>query len=227
MEEGGGLGLLHWAGIALIGVAIFCITYYFIALRSTTMPIITGFRDKKEGFVSTQTPDCIRSSSEAEELYAMFANRNAQIKTEDKEEFFELLSHITCLKSDLLATAGLVAKTRERPFLTHLDLEPLAETTARCMAKTIPKRDIELSLSKWSKRGHLLITHLCTVFDMQEHEVVRAESLFESLMRDILSVTTEKCFNGPAIIAELPQVREPHPYVPASLQERADYNGYF
>ena len=154
------------------------IGYFFIALlvvgvsigigvlfwnRGHTMPVIQGFKTegfKAEGFagvaVGAGVPECLRSSSAASQLYSMVSDPSkGEEGSADFKEFALLLSQLCCFKKDLLGVAGVVEATRYQEFNTQLDLEPIAETTARCFAKTIPPRDLEIAFDKWQKKRRL------------------------------------------------------------------------
>ena len=226
---------------AVVGIGFF--VYY---LRSRTMPNISPFKnmvitekDKEEekqmeeGFyggvaVGAGIPDCYRTSSEAAQLYTMFANKyqGAEEGSADFREFRTLLSTLSCFKKDLMGVANQVEATRYQPFLTQIDMEPIAETTARCFAKTIPPRDLELAFDKWAKRGHFLITRLCTAANLSEAEFERADAIFKTLIADVNDIAKDKCLTGTPTIAAEPVPRDAKPYDANELGGR-DYHGYY
>ena len=199
--------------------------------RGQTMPVVQGFKTK-EGFagvaVGAGVPDCLRSSSTASQLYSLVADSG---KTEegpaDFREFTLLLSQLSCFKKDLLGVAGVVESTRYQEFNTQLDLEPVAETTARCFAKTIPPRDLDLAFTKWQKRGHFLLTRLCTSANLSERQVVEGERLFESLIADVKSAAISKCLSGEPTINSQGSPRDVKSYLPPSLLALGTYMGYY
>ena len=192
------------------------------------MPVVQGF---KEGFagvaVGAGVPDCLRSSSAAAELYTLVSNPKLEEGTADFKEFALLLSQLCCFKKDLLGIAGVVEATRYQEFNTQLNLEPIAETTARCFAKTIPPRDLELTFEKWQKRGHFLLTRLCTAVGLSESEHTSAETLFSSLLTDVKSIATSKCLSGEPTINAEPAPREVKNYQPPTLNNLGPYMGYY
>lgn len=232
------------------------IGYYILYKRSMTMPNITPFEDmkvppppainkeeykkRKEAFKTKEgfyggvargagIPDCYRTSSEAAELHALFQGRVDGV-VEGKEDFSELtilLSQLACFKKDLLGVGQQVEATRYQPFATQLDLEPIAETTARCFAKTIPERDLNIALDKWYKRGHFLITRLCTSANLSEQEVVGAEKTFDALMKDIGAISKDRCLTGTPTIDAKPLPREPHPSGDPYPAQFGEYKGYY
>ncbi len=110
---------------AVIGIVLALLIWgvaSFFWNRSKTMPTVQGFADAeqvdlsgadvpKEGFVGgvvvgAGEPDCLRTSSEAAQVYAIFANRRSSTEEgpADFEEFRLLLSKLSCFKKDLIGT---------------------------------------------------------------------------------------------------------------------------
>jgi len=206
--------------------------------RSNTMPKAQGFEDASgtpvEGFfggvaVGAGEPDCLRTSSEAAQVYAIFASRASSTEEgpADFDEFRLLLSKLACFKKDLIGTAAVVEATRYQPYATSMDIEPISETTARCFAKTIPSRDLEISLEKWGKRGKELIRRLCTSMDLSEMESAQADTLFNSLMRDVSDVARSVCLSGEPTINGKFAPRQAGGFEPPALQELGEYKGYY
>ena len=143
-------------------VAIF--VGYVMWTQAATMPI----PKTTEGFggvaVGSGLPDCLRTSSEAAQVADFFLQRETVVEEgkDDLRELLLLLGKLACFKKDLMSTAGLVESTRYQPYSTAHDIEPIAETTSRCLAKTIPPRDLELAFDKWASRGGKLLQRLCT-----------------------------------------------------------------
>jgi hypothetical protein len=235
----------------LIGVivvlAVVGIGYFVFYLRSGTMPAISGFKDMvvteedrekekqmEEGFyggvaVGAGIPDCYRTSSEAAFLHDFFAKKlgtELEEANADFREFRTLLSTLACFKKDLMGVATQVEATRYQPFLTQIDMEPIAETTARCFAKTIPPRDLELAFDKWSKRGHFLIVRMCTAANLTEAEVDKADATYKAFIADLYDIAKDKCLTGTPTIAAEPAPRDAKPYDAGELSGR-DYHGYY
>ena len=174
-----------------------------------------GIHNQVEGFyagpaVGAGAPDCMRSSKDASALYEMLSSRKNSTEEgpDDLREMKVILSKISCFKRDLTGGAGVVEATRYQPFATSHDLEPVAETTARCFARTIPQRDLSLTLDKWGSRGTFLIKRLCTSEKLTEAEESDALQLFGDAMADITEIALGKCCNSDVgIIAGQPQPR--------------------
>lgn len=222
-------------GVAAVAIAlIVSVIWYFWG--NTTMPKTSGFADAsgREGFfggvaVGAGDPDCLRSSSEAAQLYSMFRSRTSTTSEgpEDLSELRLLLSKMACFKKDLLGTAQQVEATRYQPYATSMDIEPIAETTARCFAKTIPKRDLDIILEKWSNRAQSLIVRLCTSMNLSEAEHRQAETLLNALVADVNDVASSVCLAGTPTIGGKPVGRELSGLESASLQEQGTYKGYY
>jgi len=220
--------------VALVAVGL---GWYFLYGRAATMPTIQPFEDKeekKEGFyggvaVGAGVPDCLRTSVEGARLHALFASKPSAYEEgpADFKELTLLLSQLSCFKKDLMGVAKQVEATRYQPFATQLDMEPIAETTARCFAKTIPPRDLELAFEKWSKRGIFLITRLCTAANLTESEVREAETLFHKFIADVKDVAQDACLTGTPTIQAQPQLspRDARSYDPGSSGR--EYFGYY
>jgi hypothetical protein len=228
-----------YMGIALVAILVVVgIGWYILGGRAGTMPSLSPFEDmqmkKKEGFyggvaVGAGIPDCLRTSVEGSRLYEMFAGKTTQFEegSADLQELTLLLSQLSCFKKDLMGVAKQVEATRYQPFATQLDMEPIAETTARCFAKTIPPRDLDLAFDKWTKRGGFLITRLCTSTNLTESEVRTAETLFKSFIADIKDVAQDACLTGTPTIQAQPQLnpRDAKAYDPGSSGR--EYFGYY
>lgn len=176
-------------------------------------------------------PDCLHTSSEAAELYAILASKTQTTEEgpDDLRELRLILSKIACFKRDLMGAARVVEATRYQPFSTAHDLEPVAETTARCFAKTIPQRDLQLSLDKWGSRGTFLIKRLCTSLALsgpEEDEVLR---LFGDAMGDVSNVALGVCCSGTATLAGEPVAapRMVPGFEPPQLVGLREYGGYY
>uniref|UniRef100_A0A6C0D7E7 Uncharacterized protein n=1 Tax=viral metagenome TaxID=1070528 RepID=A0A6C0D7E7_9ZZZZ len=176
-------------------------------------------------------PDCLRDSQEASDIYQQFALReNTSEEGEGADDLRELaliLSKLCCLKKDLVNPSGIVEATRYQPYSTAHDLEPVAETTARCLAKTIPVRDLDLTFDKWSIRGKELIRKLCTSFILTDIEVKKVDNTYKALIDDVYDIAKGRCLKGEVSIAGTRGPREVNPYTPPELEELREYKGYY
>jgi hypothetical protein len=169
-------------------------------------------------------------SSDAAALLGMLSKKVSTTEEGDDDllELKAILSKISCFKKDLLGVAGVVEATRYQKFATSHDLEPVAETTARCFARTIPQRDLSLSLDKWGSRGTFLIKRLCTSENLTDSEEEDALRYFGDAMRDITDISLGKCCNSDVgIIAGQPQPRMVGGFEPVDNETLRPYKGYY
>jgi len=169
-------------------------------------------------------PDCLRASSEAAALYDMFAENEDE---DDVRELKQILSKLSCFKKDLVSPSYVVEATRYQQFSTTHDIEPIAETTARCFSKTISPRDLEIAFDKWTIRGNTLVKRLCASHKLPPAAVEKAQGLFQAILRDVKDIARGICIQGEPKIAGKPGPRDPHPYEPPADVELGTYNGYY
>jgi hypothetical protein len=126
-----------------------------------------------------------------------------------------------------MSPSGIVEATRYQPYSTAHDVEPVAETAARCMAKTIPPRDLDITLDKWNRRGKELVRRLCTGYNLSDSEVKKATHLFNVVIEDISDIAKSQCLKGEVQIAGTAGPRDVSPYEPPELNELREYKGYY
>jgi hypothetical protein len=203
---------------------------------SHTMPAIDAFQTpkNKEGFAGPAKgvgmPDCLHTSSQCAELSEMLNSRRSTTEEgpDDLRELNVILSKISCLKRDLMGNAKVVQATRYQPFSTSHDMEPVAETAARCFSRTIPQRDLSLSLEKWGSRGTFLIKRCCTSLKMSDGEEEKALQLFGQAMADLSDIALgECCTTADAVIGGVPQKRMVEGIIPTALHALRAYTGYY
>lgn len=194
---------------------------------------------KKEGFFAgpargAGAPDCLRTSSEIAALHDLVEEKVAaaaeplEAGPDDFRELQVLLGKLACFKRDLMGTAGVVEATRGQAFSTSHDMEPVAETVARCFAATIPQRDLQLILDKWGRRGTFLLKRLCTAYGFTDDEEEEAITLFGKAMADVGDVAMGRCCNAAVpMIAGQAAPRMVGGYEPPGLVELRKYEGYY
>jgi len=184
----------------------------------------------KEGFGGVArgagAPDCLRSSSEGAELIGLFSNRGDR-GAADLRELTQIMSKLSCFKKDLVSPAFQVEATRYQQFVTMHDIEPIAETTARCFSKTISPRDLEIAFDKWNTRGEHLIRRLSAAKQFNAAETQKAEELFRAVIRDVKDIARGSCLQGTPMIAGSPGPRDPWPYESPKFSEFGEYKGYY
>jgi hypothetical protein len=217
-------------------------TYIFIAGGVAVLTTFIGYQlwiggkrmpSPIEGFAGPSkgagSPDCLRTSSEAAQLNDLISSStpNTEEGPDDIRELRVLLGKLACFKRDLMSPSGIVEATWKQPFNTTQDMEPIAETTARCFSKTIPKRDLDLSLDKWSSRGTMLVKRICTSLRFSDAKYNQALSLFSSLITDIKDVAYAVCQNKNVIIAGKEGPRMVQGYEPSGLSMLREYKGRY
>jgi hypothetical protein len=175
------------------------------------------------------SPSCLRSSSDGAQLVDIFANKNSRFEEgpDTLKELTILIGKLSCFKKDLVSPSFIVNATRGQPYTTAHDIEPVAETTGRCFAKTIGPRDLTISLDKWNSRGEALVKKLCTTYSLTQDEVNTAQSLLRNFMRDISEIARSSCLQGEPTISGNPGPRDAHPYEKPELVEFGTYDGYY
>jgi hypothetical protein len=217
-------GAQFFLAILLTGVTVyFMVSVWKLAAVSTNEE---GFAGPARG---AGIPDCLRHSQEASDIYQHFATKSntSEEGPDDLRELTLILSKLCCLKKDLMSPSGIVEATRYQPYSTAHDLEPVAETTARCLAKTIPVRDLDLAFDKWTMRGKELIRRLCTSFILTDMEVKNVEKMYKALIDDVYDIAKGRCIKGEVSIAGTKGPRDVNPYTPPGLEELREYKGYY
>jgi hypothetical protein len=220
---------LLWALLAVLFTVIGVVLTSYIWSTRGTLPVVSeGFAGPAKG---AGAPDCIRSSSDAAALYELLHSRTSTTEEgpDDLREITVLLSKLSCFKKDLTGGGGVIEATRYQPFSTAHDIEPIAETTARCFASTIPQRDLQIAFDKWGTRGTFLIKRLCTSENLSEHEEKEAIRLFGATMADVADIAMGRCCTaGKAIIAGMPLTkRSPNGLEGPNLLNLGPYDGYY
>ena len=207
---------------------------YNMWIMSKTMPVSSGFENKRvEGFggvaVGSGMPDCVRSSAEGGQLADFFMSResSAEEGADDLREFLILLGKLSCFKKDLMGASGVVEATRYQPYSTAHDIEPVAETTARCFAKTIPPRDLAISFDKWSSRGAKLLRRLCTAYDASPEQFAKLTTTFGTMVADVKDIAEKACHVGTPVINGKPQGRDIQGYQPDEAVDLGPYTGRY
>lgn len=210
----------------VISLAAVFVSYYLWSGSNTQpRPYYEGFAGPVNG-VSEIT--CGSKSIEATRIYSIISEKASTTETgaDDLLELKQLLGKLACVKQDLLSPGSIVNATKNSQYITSQDIEPASETVARCFAKTIPKRDLEISLDKWTKRGDMLVRRLCTSYNLDEQEKdVRA--LFSTLVTDITDVLTTTCLKGQVTIAGEDGPRMVQGREATGTAHAGEYKGYY
>ena len=212
----------------LITAFVVVISYQlWVASKTSPRPYLEeGFAGPVNGASEIM---CGGKSVEAVKLYTMFSGKTSSTETgsDDLLELKVLLGKLSCLKEDLLAAGSLVNATKNAPYVTSQDIEPVSETVARCFAKTVPKRDLDISLDKWSKRGDMLVRRLCTSYNLADSQSKEARTLLSGLVADITDILMTVCLKGPVTIAGEEGPRMVQGREAVGTMNMGTYNGYY
>ena len=220
--------MFSYVFIAFFVAIIVSVISYQMWMTSATMPASI-----QEGFAGpihiAGVPDCIQNSDDAALLYTLFSSKASTTEegADDLRELGVLLGKLACLKRDLMSAGHLVNATKAQPFYTSQDLEPIAETAARCFALTIPLRDIDLALDKWTSRGSMLLKRLCTSYSTTPTEQEKAKGLFKNFIEDIANIMKTVCLKGDSTIAGQPTPRMVEGRESAANSNLGQYKGYY
>jgi hypothetical protein len=178
-------------GLILLVVVALALVHY----KPRELPGVEGF-DRKEGFDGViasavsgrlledfavaavdpaRSPACTARSPAAQSLLSRFASIPAS--DEAAAELRLLISKLCCMEADITVPSASV-RTIPLQFRTSHDLEPPSTTVGRCLNQSLPQRDIDLALEKYTRRGHELLKTTLPDCDAapQEFDVV-VESL--------------------------------------------------
>ena len=228
----------------LIG-GIICALVYFIFIRKNTLPMGAegfkmsrgsssipkeGFLDEKknksEGFAGSNVPDCLKNSPESAAIVSFFLEKGVGRTEEgspDFEELKQILSKMACLQKDLTSPSHLVNSTRGLSLSTMHDVEPVADTAARCFNKSIPPRDLQIVLDKWNQRGMFLLKRLCVSANLNSSQVENMEELFKKASVQCRQITKDKCLVGEPTITGVPAPRQVDDNITPDLADLAPY----
>lgn len=190
-------------------------------------------KEVEEGFggvaVGSGLPDCLRTSAEAGQIVDFFLQKESTTGegSDDLREMTLLLSKLACLKKDLMSPSGVVEATRYQPYSTAHDMEPVAETTARCLAKTIPPRDLALAFDKWSSRGKSLLSRLCTSYNATPEQYKMLMGNFNAVIKDVNAVAEQMCLKGVPMIMGQKVGREVSGHTFEDLDGLGPYKGLY
>jgi len=238
------MSTFFWGIIGAVIALFIGLTAFFVVGRADTRPIRQNFKgsadederdSNEEGFyggavTGTSGLPCGRVSVEAEQLYAMFSSRSMTVGEEgntDLRDLKDLLSKLTCFKSDLMSPGQTITAVKELGFATHMDIQPVADLTGRCFAKLVPERDLSIQFEKWRDFGLDMIKRLCTASSMSELEASQAERLFFLVWNDVMNVAQGTCLQGPPKGIFKTGPYDPVANTPDSIKELRPYDGLY
>lgn len=217
--------------LILVGVIIAAVAgliTWLVMGKAKTRPLVQGFYAPPT--VGAAVFPCAAMSSEAAAVYSMFASKNLSVGEEGPQDLHELrnlLAKLCCMKQDLQGVAATVSAVKELQFHTSQDIQPVADMTARCFAKTVPERDLDIQFGKWRDAGKDLIRRLCTASEMTESEHTQAETLFLNAWRDAYEVAKGGCLKGSVDGAFKTGPHEPAGNLPEKVGALREYDGLY
>jgi hypothetical protein len=224
-ESAGGISWF-WIFVGVVVAGLIAVVLYMVLPRASTRPVRENFYG---GAVSGSSGlACGRMSSEAEALVGLFAGKQLAGKEEDDLNLRDLkavLSKMLCMKQDLMAPQQTITAAKELGFATHMDIQPVADMTARCFSKTVPERDLSIQFEKWRDFGYNMISRLASSGDLTEAEVKKAEELFTATWKDALDVAMVQCIGRVAKDKVSPHDAAPN--TPDALNELKPYDGLY
>ena len=220
--------------IGIVCAALITMVALYIIGKAETRPIRQNFIGS-EGFYGgatngTSRLPCGRVSSEAEQLYGIFSSMDLSAGEEgstDLHDLKNLLSKITCLKADLMSPGQTITAVKELGFATHMDIQPVADLTARCFSKILPERDLDIQITKWSDFGLDMIKRLSSAGNLPEGERQHAEKLLKTVIYDIDNISKGVCIAPPPKDPSAGGRLEPKANTPEQLVNLRPYDGLY
>jgi hypothetical protein len=182
----------------IIFVAIIFGIAFLLTMKADTLPLAEGFAAAAttENFAdATLAPGVDGGSRILSALESVCA-------ADEYKELKLLLAKMAAFKADLQSTSGTMNATMYIPLIASQDREQVANTVARCLAKTIPPRELGFILELWKERGMELISSLVKKADVANEAAIT--ELFAAAMNDISSVANTMCLGGEPIINKKP-----------------------
>lgn len=228
--------------IILVAIlSYFIATTFFYGRYTVPLPSYkSGFRTQ-EGFKTQEAftipkrsmlpppTNCLSENMSAASMLTVFSSHKSTTEEGERDlvEMKHLLNKLSCFQKDLVSPKYTINATLKQPFITSHDIEPISETTGRCFAKTIPPRDIDIAMDKWTERGGVLLLRLCTSFSIKDAEATQLETTFKSFMREIYDITRDKCLQKEPLDVSKRGPRDPSPFSSKADTTVGDYTGYY
>jgi hypothetical protein len=222
--------IFYFAIAVLVAVLVGLVTYALIS-RMNTLPFGAS-GNSSEGFQGPANGvshiSCGQESAEAVALCEMFVNRESTSEegSADLSELKLILSKLCCMKHDLMGVSQSVQSTLYLPYITTHDRENTSDTVARCFAKAIPPRDLDITFGTWKDRATVLLNKLCTSYNFSSSEVDKANGLFNTVWMDTFSIAKNAC-SPPKRAPEYESPRDPKGFVGEKIKDLGPYNGYY
>lgn len=209
----------------LIAAACGLIAYVLVSRQNTVPSGHEGFQGPTIGV--SEIP-CGQESSHAMAILQIFSNKISITEegVPDLKEFKLILSKLCCLKHDLMSTAQVVQAMLYLPYNTTHDRENPADIAGRCFTKSIPMRDLDITFGTWKDRGLVLVSRLCTSYNLSSSESDEIQNKFTGLWIDVFSIAKNACIvTKEDPVYESP--RDPKGFTPEDIQDLGSYKGYY
>jgi hypothetical protein len=194
---GGGTYTLLFIGIAIAAI-VFIVAYVVIGYANTR-PIVQGFQDIDTApYVPTQVDPTSVSFSCAEVIpqaaqSLQLIQSGVPSSSDALRDYKSLLAKISCFKKDISSTDKAITATKDLDFLTQQDIQPVADLTARCFAKSVPERDLEIAYEKWDMAAEALLQTLGKEGGHSTANVQKAYQLFKEANQVSRQTALKEC----------------------------------
>ena len=222
-----GSSTLYFFVAVLVALAVAGVSYMMITTNKTIpsgKQIEEGFQGPSRG---VSTISCGQESSYAVALSGQFTGRESSTEEgpADLTELKLILSKLCCMKHDLMSTAQVVQASLYIPYNNTHDRENPADTVARCFTKSIPPRDLDIYFETRSDRVLVLLSRLCTSYNLSDSEERDAKNNFMSCWSDSYDVAKTVC--TPNTPPSQGSPRDPKGFIPEAVKELGTYKGYY
>ena len=223
MPVNAGSSTLYFLIAVLIALGVAGVSY-MMTVTNKTIPsgkqIEEGFQGPSRGVSDIS---CGQESSYAVALSGQFTGRESSTEEgpADLREFKLILSKLCCLKHDLMSTAQVVQSSLYIPYNNTHD----RDTVARCFTKSIPARDLDISFETWRDRGLVLLSRLCTSYNLSDSDERTAKNNFMSCWSDSYDVAKTVC--TPNTPPSQGSPRDPKGFTPEAVKDLGTYKGYY
>jgi len=159
-------------------------------------------------------PECVSRSTDAQKLLA----RIAEDSSDTAAELRLLVSKLCCMEADIMAPSAGTYRTMNLQFRTSEDMEPPSTIVGRCLRNAVNKRDIELIIEKYKRRGHTLVSELCA-----NDPAALAE--FDNIVAHLQFAMTSFCLMKQPSMDRPIGVRDMGFWEPENVAELSQYQG--
>jgi len=188
----------------LIGIAVAALVFvvaYFVIGRAETRPIVQGFQDTapyvpfQQAIEESTLFTCAEMIPEAVQSLKVIS-KGVPSSSDALRDYKSLLAKISCFQKDISSVQKAITATKDLGFITQQDIQPVADLTARCFAKSVPERDLEIQYEKWDMAGEQLLKTLMEEGGKSSSDVTQAYSLLKKALETSRQVALRECKQG-------------------------------